>query len=56
MQSLKTTQSSAQTLLMVLSCRIGYPIPMFTGFCIMFLSTISKWLVSAWESGARDGL
>jgi len=29
------------------SCRIGYSIPMFAGFVIMFLSTISKlhWLL-----------
>lgn len=32
---------------MVLFCRIGYPIPMFAGFCIMFVSTISKCLAFA---------
>lgn len=32
---------------MLLFCRIGYPIPMFAGFCIMFVSTISKCLLFA---------
>lgn len=40
--------------LAVLFCRIGYPVPMFVGFCIMFSSTISKCLVfafGAWVTG-----
>lgn len=39
---------------MVLFCRIGYPIPMFAGFCIMFISTISKCVMfafRAWVTG-----
>ena len=35
----------------VLFCRIGYPIPMFAGFCIMFVSTISKCLMFAFGLG-----
>lgn len=31
---------------MLVSYRIGYPIPMFAGFCIMFISTISKCVTS----------
>lgn len=27
-------------------CRVGYHIPMFAGFIIMFVSTISKWVSS----------
>lgn len=39
---------------MALFCRIGYPIPMFAGFCIMFISTISKCVTFAfrvWATG-----
>lgn len=39
---------------MLFFCRIGYPIPMFAGFCIMFVSTISKCLLFAfcvWVTG-----
>lgn len=32
------------------SCRIGYPIPMFAGFCIMFISTVSKYPLTALRS------
>lgn len=40
--------------LVLLFCRIGYPIPMFAGFCIMFISTISKcprFVFCAWAPG-----
>lgn len=29
---------------LICNCRIGYQIPMFAGFCIMFLSTISEYI------------
>lgn len=32
----------SQKLLLILFSRIGYQVPMFAGFCIMFISTISK--------------
>ena len=28
---------------MILNCRIGYSIPMFCGFIIMFVSTVSEY-------------
>uniref|UniRef100_A0A452T6T2 Solute carrier family 18 member A2 n=1 Tax=Ursus maritimus TaxID=29073 RepID=A0A452T6T2_URSMA len=43
----------------MLTNRIGYPIPMFAGFCIMFVSTISKCLLFAfydWRSLERLAL
>jgi len=29
---------------LICNCRIGYQIPMFAGFCIMFLSTLSEYI------------
>ncbi|CAO2585976.1 Synaptic vesicular amine transporter [Lemmus lemmus] len=42
-----TVQLLTNPFIGLLTNRIGYPIPMFAGFCIMFISTVSKYLLFA---------
>ncbi|XP_035310231.1 synaptic vesicular amine transporter isoform X1 [Cricetulus griseus] len=50
-----TVQLLTNPFIGLLTNRIGYPIPMFAGFCIMFISTVSKYLLFAFCIPVLEG-